>query len=89
MSLVTFPPEVTLLLGRWQAAQNMTDITNQLVDETRVLFTVLTVLPDQRTQITNLTEQIRQLSEPWTMQKQQKLLYVHSRVNLRLPGVKL
>jgi len=41
----------------------MTDATKQLSDDTRVLLTALTILPDQRTQITNLTSQIRRLTD--------------------------
>jgi len=63
MSLITLPPDVSSLLARWQAAHDMTDITNQLVVETRALLTALTTLPDQRTQLTNLTEQVRQLTD--------------------------
>jgi len=67
MPLVTLPPDVSSLLARWQAAHDMTDITNQLVDETRALLTALTTLSDQRTQLTNFTEQVRQLTEEQTL----------------------
>ena len=67
MSLLTLPPDVSSLLARWQAAHDMTNITNQLVDETRALLTALTTLRDQRTQLTNLTKQVRQLIEEQTL----------------------
>ena len=61
MSLVNLPPQVSLLLARWQAAQGLADVTDTLVNDARTLLHGLTTLPDQAPVVTGLRSQVADL----------------------------